>query len=256
MRNDMSRVLVTRPRVGCKVRHKGRMRRMDNPPSRVGMKRTRALTKEDPKCLNEHLKPLERYLHAQVGRLWNKVWSDISATLRPTSAVQQHVRDHVFDFVAKDVSMHGREFWVSRKYGGIRPLRESTYELWVDPRTGILRRNRHRVTTRQSIREQRAQASRELAARMVPGKNDVQYHLLADGAWWEVTLANYAEVPSPDGNEPFDVVLNARLSTLPPEQLYGRRGVCAVEKRQLSRRKAARLGLGNSRAALNKRQRN
>ena len=248
MRDDMDRVLVTRPRVGGKAPRKGRMRRMADPPSRVGMKRTLALTKEDPKDLNEHLQPLRRYLHAQAGRPWNKVWSDISATLRATSVVQQHVRDHVFDFVARDVSLRGRDVWV-HEFGRARPLRESIYELWVDPRTGILRHNRHRVTSRQALRERRTRASRELRARMVPGKGDVQYHLLADGAWWEVTLAKEAEVPPPDGVKPIDAVLDSRLSTLPPRELYGREGVHAVEKRQLSRREAARLGLRNSRAA-------
>ena len=248
MRDDMDRVLVTRPRVGGKVRRKGRMRRMDDPPSHVGMKRTLALTKEEPKDLNEHLQPLRRYLHAQVGRPWNNVWSDISATLRPSSVVQQHVRDHVFDFVARDVSMRGGDVWVCQ-YGRARLLRESDYELWVDPRTGILRHNRHRETSRQTLRERRAKASRELHARMVPGKGEVQYHLLADGAWWEVTLAKDAELPPPDRARPMDAVLAARLSALPPRELYGREGVHAVEKRQLSRREAARLHLSSSRAA-------
>ncbi len=247
MRDDMDRVLVTRPRLGGKVRRKGRMRRMDDPPARVGMKRSLAFTKEEPKDLNEHLQPLRRYLHAQAGRPWNKVWSDICATLRPSSAVQQHVRDHVFDFVAKDVSLGGRDLWVCQ-YGRARLLRESDYELWVDPRTGILRHNRHRVTWRRSLRERRAEAGRDLRARMVPGKGDVQYHLLADGAWWEVTLAHHAEVPPPDGARPMDAVLDARLSALPPRELYGREGVRAVGKRQLSRREAARLGLRSSRA--------
>lgn len=67
---------------------------------------------------------MRRYLHAQVGRPWDKVWSDIAAGLRGTSTVQQHVRDHVFDFVAKDVFLRGRDAWL-REFGRERPLRES-----------------------------------------------------------------------------------------------------------------------------------
>ena len=248
MRDDMHRVLVTRPRLGAQVRRKGRTHRFEDMPPHVGMKRTHAFAKADMKVLNEHLQPLRRYLHAQVGRPWDKVWSEIAAGLRVTSAVQQHVRDHVFDFVAKDVSLRGREVWV-HEYGRERPLRDSIRELWVDPRTGILRSNRQRRTWRQARRAQLKQAERELHARMVPGKDNVQYHLLADGAWWEVTLARHPDVRSVDAVPPIDFVLDAGLASLPPGELYGREGMYAVKKRQLSRRDASRLGLTGPRAA-------
>ena len=243
MRDDMHRVLVTRARLGGKVRRKGRASRVEKMPAFVGMKRSHALAKGDLKTLNEYLQPLRRYLHAQVGRPWDKVWSEISAGLRASSPVQQHVRDHVFDFVAKDVSLRGREVWV-HEYGRERPLRESMRELWIDPRTGILRSNRRRVTLRQARRARREQAERELCTRMVPGKGDVQYHHLRDGAWWEVTLAHEPNPPSPDATPPTDVVLAAGLAALPMNELYGKGGVYAVHKRQLSRREVGRLRLG------------
>ena len=93
------------------------------------------------------------------------------------------------------------------------------------------------------------QAERELHARMVPGKDNVQYHLLADGTWWEVTLARHPDVRSVDAVAPIDFVLDAGLASLPPGELYGREGVYAVKKRQLSRRDASRLGLTGPRAA-------
>jgi hypothetical protein len=34
-------------------------------------------------ALNENLNPLKRYLHAQVGRPWNKVYAEIAARIRP-----------------------------------------------------------------------------------------------------------------------------------------------------------------------------
>ena len=112
MRDDMHRVLVTRPRLGGRIRRKGRAHRLEEMPTFFGMKRTHGLAKADIKELNEYLQPLRRYLHAQIGRPWNKVWSEIAAGLRVSSAVQQHVRDHVFDFVAKDIFVRGRELWV------------------------------------------------------------------------------------------------------------------------------------------------
>jgi hypothetical protein len=52
------------------------------------------------KELNENLSPLRRYLERQVGRPWNKVYSEIAEHLRPDNVVQQHVRDHLRNFVA------------------------------------------------------------------------------------------------------------------------------------------------------------
>ena len=82
MRPDMHRVLVTRPRLGGQVRRKRRKHRFKDMPSHVGMKRTHAFAKADMKMLNEHLQPLRRYLHAQVGRPWDKVFATGRA-LRP-----------------------------------------------------------------------------------------------------------------------------------------------------------------------------
>ena len=49
--------------------------------------------------LNENLAPLRRFLERQVGRPWGKVYAEIAERLKPTSTVQQHVRDHLADFV-------------------------------------------------------------------------------------------------------------------------------------------------------------
>jgi len=71
----------------------------DDLPSHEGM-RAPHVRDWGGKVLNENLAPLRRYLERQVGRKWDKVYAEISAQLRPTSAVQQHVRDHLHDFVA------------------------------------------------------------------------------------------------------------------------------------------------------------
>jgi hypothetical protein len=52
------------------------------------------------KMLNENLAPLRRFLERQIGRPWDKVYSEIAERLRVDSTVQQHVREHLRDFVA------------------------------------------------------------------------------------------------------------------------------------------------------------
>ncbi|MBM3578134.1 MAG: hypothetical protein FJX40_10840 [Alphaproteobacteria bacterium] len=99
MREDMARVIVERPRINPRSNHKGRPQKLEDMPAHEGMRRGRALRGER-KRLNENLAPLCRYLEKQVGRPWDKVYSEIAARLCVDSAVQQHVRNHLRDFVA------------------------------------------------------------------------------------------------------------------------------------------------------------
>jgi hypothetical protein len=266
MRDDMFEVIIERPRWGSRMKHNRRTRRIDpkaaaarDPdilPSRIGMRRWALLGPS--KSLNENLAPLQRYLDTQVDRPWDKVWSDISANLSAASTVQQHVRDHIADFVAISTFMRDGVVWVHGRYGRIEPFASSRYRLYVDPRTGLLRRNKHYQGWRQKVRAEQAEAMRERAARMREVAPDTQLHRLDDGAWWEVKLAplprraerrtdprtgvtrEYAVI---DGQAYVDVVLRPGLSQLPPAELYGRYGVYAAAKRQLSRREVAALGL-------------
>ena len=140
MRSDMHKVIVERPRRGGGVvTRPGRRRDYDDLPTREGMRRRHVLAGSE-KALNEHLAPLERYLRKQVGRPWNAVYRDINRRLRPDSAVQLHVRQHIRDFVEFDVELGPRGIVYSaihgRFGGGGFPLRAGT--MYVHPRSGIL----------------------------------------------------------------------------------------------------------------------
>jgi hypothetical protein len=107
MRADMAKVIVERPRVkgwsGNKPKgYQRRMRRYgeEGPPCREGI---RDRWQGGGKYLNEHLGPLRRYLDSQVGRPWDKVFSEICAHIDRNSAVQDHVRDHVAQYVCVHV---------------------------------------------------------------------------------------------------------------------------------------------------------
>jgi hypothetical protein len=116
----------------------------------------------------------------------------------------------------------------------------------VDPRSRILRQNKHYRAWQQ---EQRAKAARERATRMREIAPDTQVHKFGDRGWWEVKLAPLARVRASHGgyyyrNEPvFDVVFNSGWSRLRPEEFYGRAGVHAVSKRQLTQKEIAALDL-------------
>jgi hypothetical protein len=137
----MAKVIVERPRYGSRLPTKGKGydRRaagfdVEDQPKREGMKiRGRA-----GKSLNEHLAPLRRYLGKQVGRPWDKIFADVCRFLDRNSAVQDHVRDHLDDYVATCVIVHGGQLCHGNGYGVGRPLRSLFF---VCPLTGILKKN-------------------------------------------------------------------------------------------------------------------
>src|SRR5262249_31745932 len=139
-------VIVERPR---KKSHswnkpKGYQRQLlrygeDGPPCREGIK---ARWKGHVRYPNEHLGPLRRYLNSQVGRPWDQVFSEICANIDRSSAVQDHVRDHIETYVTRhvilidDVPRSGEGDWDHGK-----PLHHMRWRPWyVCPRTGLLRR--------------------------------------------------------------------------------------------------------------------
>jgi hypothetical protein len=151
--------------------------------------------------------------------------------------VQQHVRDHVEDFVAVKTRMQAGEVRVSGRWGRDAPLMDSPQRLYVHPRTGLLRKNPHWRGWSARQREARKREAATRAERLREIDAATQLHCF-DGVWWEVKLAN---IEARGKNE--DVVRRAKLSALPAETLYGRPGIYACAKRQLSKVELKRHGL-------------
>ena len=189
MREDMSRVIMERPRIIDSIERKGRCRSLEDLPKQQGMRRSQR-ERGGYKMLNENLAPLRRFLERQVGRPWGKVYSEIAQRLRVYSTVQQHVRDHLSDFVA------------TRPRRGASDCRRSTrnedgqslwYQpLYVDPKDGILKRT-DKLPEIKARRQRAAQRSRRL-----PPIDRIALALERElrriaGIWYEVALA-----PLPD----------------------------------------------------------
>jgi hypothetical protein len=127
MRPDMHKVIVERPRFGGHGARKGRRPRdLEGLPAKLGMRRPYG---DKGKELNDHLGPLRRFLRKQVGRPWDKVYSEICAERRAGNILYDHLRRHVFDYVTiEDLNL---------------PRSKRRYRLFfVDARTGILRLNK------------------------------------------------------------------------------------------------------------------
>jgi hypothetical protein len=231
MRPDMAKVIVERPRIGSSARgkskgHRRKLQRLgfDGLPPQEGMKRRH---QGHTKSLNEHLGPLRRYLDSQVGRHWNKVFSEICAHINRTSAVQDHVRDHVAGYVATHVIEIDGVLCGGEGSNFGRPLHEMHSIQWyVCPRSGILKRvkrSRERPRKPQDV------------PHFVWVSESLQCHVI-DGAWHVVTLQ-----PLPLGEAGAaqqDVILNRPASEIDPllaRKHYGAT-VFATGKRRLTRR--------------------
>ena len=136
MRSDMRKVVVEQPRHGSRNRSRKTALKVrpvevhedfDSGPARAPASRWE-------KEFGEHLSPLRRFVRSNLGRPWDKVYSEIRAQLDGRSVTGRHVLDHLGWDVATDVVLDdGRPM---RIYGGRKyPVRG----FYVDPRTGILR---------------------------------------------------------------------------------------------------------------------
>lgn len=255
MRRDMAKVIVERPRPGSSRHVPRRFARLDpkhipltdddlDPfPSRLGHRRAARLA-GDWKVLNENLTPLRRFLLKQAGRPWNKVWSEISAHVRADSTVQKHVRDHIQDFVANRTFLRNSQVFVASRLGPRTVADLPWLALYVDPRTGLLCRNKAYGTSWRRRTGRTTADAQGLAERLRVLAPDRQLHLLGDGNWWEVMLAAEPQpgAQSSDG-PPVDVIERAGLSNLPRAARYDRHGVYAAAKRPLSRKEIKARGL-------------
>jgi hypothetical protein len=239
MRKDMSKVIVERPRHGrstAKMRP-GRTRVLTDDDGAPLTGREPKAPRQKTKRLNENLSPLKRYLARNVERPWDKVYAEISEHLKPSSAVQQHVRDHLHDFVAIKTRMSGGKVMTTPRFGGERAIDDDHRPYFVHPRTGLLRKNENFERWSVRYRKKREAEEAELFTRMRVVDAKTQLHKLRDDVWYEVKLAKIG-----DGREP-DVVLSAKLSALAPDTLYGREGMRAAAKHQLSKADKKKFGL-------------
>jgi hypothetical protein len=181
MRKDMAKVIVTRPRTVDSLTRKGRAIPDEDQPKFIGLRR-QAREHGGFKMLNETLAPLRRYLVAQVGRPWDAVYSEIAANLRSSSTVQQHVRDHLWDFV----NLRRQPTRDHHGYAG-RPWHEPLY---VDA-FGILRRTDDLPEVRAARRRRRI---REPEPAQAPVRLSATRELRCIvGVWYEVRLAPLPE---------------------------------------------------------------
>lgn len=202
MREDMSKVLVERPRVGgCgkrnarNNRHQTRQICKDIPfeedldtPDFRGMKRvhtSKPNSFDDKKELNENLRPLRRFLDSKIGQKWDDVYSEIMSGINLNNAVQYHVWQHLIQGgeVQTKTYMEGSTVMAA---GVIGPEEMTTSygreEFYVDPRDGTLRK-----TSRKKHNHYRRLERSKNDSYCDPKNPLTQYHKVKN-VWYEFKL--------------------------------------------------------------------
>lgn len=147
----------------------------------------------DTKSFGEHLSPLYGLVRKNVGRKWDKVYSELKQAFDARSATGNHIFQHLYDQLAKPAETYIGEddkVWVRYNYGNDKPIRESYYEFYVDPRNGILKRNLQHKTRRQVERQRVIEKEREQAKVKRVINTETELHNV-NGVWFEVKFKTF-----------------------------------------------------------------
>lgn len=161
-------------------------------PQREGMKK-----RHKDKSFNENLNPLYGFIHKNVGKKWDDVYSEICSSFDKRKVINQHILLHLFQYVETNckVDDHGIYVVGSYIYGNKHEYLEQSrrVEYYVDPTTGILCRNSHYKTWKQESRERKEKEQREKdAVHRVLAPNVVAHKF--NGLWYKF---DHIDCPSP-----------------------------------------------------------
>lgn len=187
MRYDMPKILCERPRrsafsrLGSKKDRSANIPLEDRPAKQPMPDRRRY---GEYKELNENLAPLRRFLRSQVGRPWNKIFSEIRKVSPPQTPVLQHIYTHLFQYVEIHVEMRGKVPYES--HGRYKITSSSGYpSYYVNPRTGLLCLAPQKESTRSYyLRQEQQDRQRKDIVR----ESDTVWLVKDRNIWWEVRV--------------------------------------------------------------------
>lgn len=136
------------------------------------------------KDLNENLNPLWGCVRKNVGRPWDKVYSELCSVFDKRSVINQHILIHLFQHVDTDTYLDVDGKVMVRSGYGNHSL-HSAGEYYVHPRTRLLMKNKLYSTMRMRRKARRAETL----------KNQLEYyreyedgtiHRKVDEVWYEI----------------------------------------------------------------------
>jgi hypothetical protein len=239
MREDMSKVVIERPREGhglpsrktrLRIRRYDPDKEYDDLPSRVSGSRSKYIRSREIKYFSDLIGPLRRFLRKNVGRPWNLVYSEMKEILDDRKVTGRHVFEHVEMEVETHALIGDDGELYKLEYGRrIRPI----YELYVDPRTGLLCWSDNSPPWRQLRKLRKLERDAPEANRVLLSVNTCYAKL--NGIWYFIEFKNYENEDDRDqANQPLRSILIPEISSA---------SLLLLRKKQLSQKelKAAKL---------------
>jgi hypothetical protein len=177
------------------------------------------LCRAKTKVLSDHLSPLRRLLRSKVGQRWDDIYSELCQRLDSSTVIGQHVIDHVWDYVERNVVIiEGIPYRKTTSGYKQKQLAYWRDQFYVHPDTGILCQVKKATKEHPKKRDD-----------LVAIDSYHQYRKL-DGLWYLITLQEF-----PMWEDVTDVLLKTTVKPWHGRCEYGRE-VYAVKKRQCNKK--------------------
>lgn len=189
MREDFNKLLVERERIGsgrsfhevrrCKIKGLND----DYFGGRESMKKRHHIGYET-KSFNENLNPLKGFLHSKIGKNWDKVYSELRKTFDARSVINQHILEHLYQYVdTKAVLIDGKVMTLG-KYSsrGYVSIKQCYSDYYVCPKDGTLKKP-NKEPRRSIIKQHEADKQRE-ADKVFRVLDDNTHLRFVDGLWY------------------------------------------------------------------------
>lgn len=218
MKDHFDKIIVERPRFNSRGPNNKatKPKDLDSAPKKESMKGAGGALARSwcKKELNENLNPLYRFLDKQIGRPWDKVYSEMRAHIKPGNTVQEHILGHLEDHIvmAKDVVViDGMAMYKDGRYNYKRGA--IINHLYVDPVDGIIKKKIKRQEPAKKVKKPTWKAGGKVA-------------VCHAGIWYEVLLGDIkADTTTQDYYSSPDPVTGVRQTikhaVLPTDILYG-----------------------------------
>ena len=240
MRSDMKKVVVERPRWGSRLRNEkfgARLRYVPDHDYDEQPKKARGFESYHNgwgKSFTDVLGPLSRFLHSNLGRPWDKVYSEMCASLDKRKVTGRHIFQHLQDMVelncyeGDDGKVRYKQY--RHSWPGDNAYNQEVGGFYVHPRTGLLRF----ASGRESYRERRR---KEMLAkpmtRLMLGNN--MAYQIHEGIWYKVKLMRIVVGYKDPATAVYDIFLKRKVYLN-----WGETWI-ATEKKQCNRRELAEV---------------
>lgn len=231
---------------------------LDEPFTGVGATPLESMkARHGTKSFNENLRPLYGFIHSRCGRPWDAIYSEICEVFDKRSVINQHILIHLNQYVEiKTISVDDNgNLWYRSEYSSIHSkpelLKNSQVQYYVDPRDGILYRNKDYKTYGQRNREYNAKRKLEEAKVKRVISDTLELHCF-DGIWYEIeykeiegeTVTKMIDYPHRRNFLQTTILYPYRFDVLKNMVVAEKRA--AVSKHQLSRKELRKYSLTNN----------